>query len=143
MRSQGCPAPLSCLLPLLAAAQPLPLPLPPAPPGSEKNCCPVNWVEHEGSCYWFSRTAKPWPEAKKYCQLENGHLVVVGSWEEQVRARGAPRGASLFYGEVTILLSPQRFVQHHMGPVNTWMGLTDQDGPWRWIDGSDYEKGFQ
>ncbi|XP_070249224.1 asialoglycoprotein receptor 1 isoform X1 [Myotis yumanensis] len=87
--------------------------------GSEKNCCPINWVEHEGSCYWFSRTAKPWPEAEKYCQLENGHLVVVGSSEEQ------------------------KFVQHHMGPVNTWMGLTDQDGPWRWIDGSDYEKGFQ
>ncbi|XP_014405289.1 PREDICTED: asialoglycoprotein receptor 1 [Myotis brandtii] len=79
----------------------------------------INWVEHEGSCYWFSRTAKPWPEAEKYCQLENGHLVVVGSSEEQ------------------------KFVQHHMGPVNTWMGLTDQDGPWRWIDGSDYEKGFQ
>ncbi|EPQ15447.1 Disks large like protein 4 [Myotis brandtii] len=73
----------------------------------------------QGSCYWFSRTAKPWPEAEKYCQLENGHLVVVGSSEEQ------------------------KFVQHHMGPVNTWMGLTDQDGPWRWIDGSDYEKGFQ
>nr|KAF6305141.1 asialoglycoprotein receptor 1 [Pipistrellus kuhlii] len=84
-----------------------------------QNCCPVNWVEHEGSCYWFSRTAKPWPEAEKYCQLEDGHLVVVGSWQEQ------------------------KFVQHHMGPVNTWMGLTDQDGPWRWVDGTDYEKGFK
>lgn len=84
-----------------------------------QNCCPVNWVEHEGSCYWFSRSAKPWPEAEKYCQLEDGHLVVVGSWQEQ------------------------RFVQHHMGPVNTWMGLTDQDGPWRWVDGTDYEKGFK
>ncbi|XP_036124594.1 asialoglycoprotein receptor 1 [Molossus molossus] len=87
--------------------------------GTEKNCCPVNWVEHEGSCYWFSRSAKSWPEAEKYCQLENGHLVVIGSKEEQ------------------------KFVQHHMGSMNTWMGLTDQNGPWRWVDGTDYEKGFK
>ncbi|KAM5215199.1 asialoglycoprotein receptor 1 isoform 2-T2 [Hipposideros larvatus] len=87
--------------------------------GSEKTCCPVNWLEHEGSCYWFSRTGKPWPEAEKYCQLENAHLVVVSSWEEQ------------------------KFVQHHMGPGNTWIGLTDQNGPWRWVDGTDYETGFK
>ncbi|XP_027628973.1 asialoglycoprotein receptor 2 isoform X3 [Tupaia chinensis] len=47
-------------------------------------CCPVNWLEHEGSCYWFSSTGKTWSEAEKYCQLENSHLVVIGSWEEQV-----------------------------------------------------------
>uniref|UniRef100_A0A673TUI9 Asialoglycoprotein receptor 1 n=1 Tax=Suricata suricatta TaxID=37032 RepID=A0A673TUI9_SURSU len=87
--------------------------------GSAATCCPVNWVEYEGSCYWFSRSGKSWPEANKYCQLENAHLVVVGSWEEQ------------------------KFVQHHMGPVNTWMGLTDQSGPWKWVDGTDYEKGFK
>uniref|UniRef100_A0A8C9DS91 C-type lectin domain containing 10A n=1 Tax=Prolemur simus TaxID=1328070 RepID=A0A8C9DS91_PROSS len=54
--------------------------------GSERTCCPVNWVEHEGSCYWFSRSGKPWPEAEKYCQLENAHLVVINSREEQVGA---------------------------------------------------------
>ncbi|XP_057571369.1 asialoglycoprotein receptor 1 isoform X3 [Hippopotamus amphibius kiboko] len=87
--------------------------------GSERNCCPVNWMDYEGSCYWFSHSGKPWPEAEKYCQLENAHLVVVGSWEEQ------------------------KFIQHHMGPANTWMGLTDQNGPWKWVDGTDYESGFK
>lgn len=29
-----------------------------------------------------------------------------------------------------------------MGSVVTWIGLTDQNGPWRWVDGTDYEKGF-
>lgn len=86
---------------------------------SEKSCCPVNWVDYEGSCYWFSRSGKPWPEADNYCKLEDAHLVVVGSMEEQ------------------------RFVQHHAGPVNTWIGLTDQNGPWRWVDGTDYEKSFK
>ncbi|XP_013843394.1 asialoglycoprotein receptor 1 isoform X1 [Sus scrofa] len=93
--------------------------------GSERTCCPVNWVDYEGSCYWFSRSGKPWPEAEKYCQLENAHLVVVGSWEEQP------------------LLCPQKFIQHHVGPVNSWIGLTDQSGPWKWVDGTDYESGFK
>ncbi|XP_037665217.1 asialoglycoprotein receptor 1 [Choloepus didactylus] len=86
---------------------------------TEKPCCPVNWVELEGSCYWFSRSGKPWAEADKYCQLENAHLVVITSWEEQ------------------------RFLHHHIGPVNTWMGLTDHSGSWKWVDGTDYETGFK
>nr|XP_048304442.1 asialoglycoprotein receptor 1 isoform X3 [Myodes glareolus] len=87
--------------------------------GSARNCCPINWVEYEGSCYWFSGSARPWAEADKYCQLENARLVVVTSWDKQ------------------------KFVQHHMGPVNTWIGLTDQNGPWRWVDGTDYETSFK
>uniref|UniRef100_M3YGT5 Asialoglycoprotein receptor 1 n=2 Tax=Mustela putorius furo TaxID=9669 RepID=M3YGT5_MUSPF len=87
--------------------------------GSARTCCPVNWLEYEGSCYWFSRSGKPWPDADRYCQLESAHLVVVNSREEQ------------------------KFVQHHMGPVNTWMGLTDQSGLWKWVDGTDYETGFK
>lgn len=54
------------------------------PSGSEKTCCPLNWLEHEGSCYWFSQSGKSWPEADKDCQLQNSHLVVVTSSEEQV-----------------------------------------------------------
>ncbi|XP_051023958.1 asialoglycoprotein receptor 1-like [Acomys russatus] len=87
--------------------------------GSERTCCPVNWIEYEGSCYWFSSAGKPWAEADKYCRLENAHLVVVTSWEEQ------------------------KFVQRHMGPTNTWIGLTDQDGHWKWVDGTDYESSFK
>nr|XP_054391120.1 asialoglycoprotein receptor 1 isoform X2 [Pongo abelii] len=87
--------------------------------GSERACCPVNWVEHERSCYWFSRSGKAWADADNYCRLEDAHLVVVTSWEEQ------------------------KFVQHHTGPVNTWMGLHDQNGPWKWVDGTDYETGFK
>nr|XP_037852117.1 asialoglycoprotein receptor 2 isoform X1 [Chlorocebus sabaeus] len=62
--------------------------------GSQRTCCPVNWVEHQGSCYWFSRSGKAWAEAEKYCQLENAHLVVINSWEEQVRPRFPQAGGS-------------------------------------------------
>ncbi|KAM6163712.1 asialoglycoprotein receptor 1-like [Rhynchocyon petersi] len=82
-------------------------------------CCPVNWVEFEGSCYWFSRSGKSWHEAQKYCVLEDAYLAVVTSWEEQ------------------------NFIQHHAGSANTWMGLTDEPGHWKWVDGTDYETGFK
>ncbi|XP_077898877.1 C-type lectin domain family 10 member A isoform X1 [Ictidomys tridecemlineatus] len=89
------------------------------PSGSEKTCCPIDWLEHESSCYWFSQSDKSWPEADQNCQLQNSHLVVVTSLEEQ------------------------KFIEKHMSSVPSWMGLTDQNGPWRWVDGTDYERGFK
>uniref|UniRef100_A0A2K5Y0D9 C-type lectin domain containing 10A n=2 Tax=Mandrillus leucophaeus TaxID=9568 RepID=A0A2K5Y0D9_MANLE len=86
---------------------------------TERTCCPVNWVEHQDSCYWFSRSAMPWAEAEKHCQLENAHLVVINSREEQ------------------------NFVQEHLSFAYTWMGLSDREGAWKWVDGTDYETGFQ
>lgn len=53
------------------------------PSGTE--CCPINWVEFGGSCYWFSRDGLTWAEADQYCQMENAHLLVINSREEQVR----------------------------------------------------------
>ncbi|XP_052513656.1 asialoglycoprotein receptor 2-like isoform X3 [Budorcas taxicolor] len=82
-------------------------------------CCPVNWVEYDGSCYWFSRLGKPWLEAEKYCQLENAHLVVVNSREEQ------------------------KFVVQHSNPFRIWIGLTDSDGSWKWVDGTDYRHSYK
>ncbi|XP_057631637.1 asialoglycoprotein receptor 2-like [Chionomys nivalis] len=82
-------------------------------------CCPVNWVDHGGSCYWFSRGGLTWDEADKYCQLENAHLVVINSWEEQ------------------------KFIAKHIGSFHTWIGLTDKDGSWRWADGTDYRSNYK
>ncbi|XP_047403657.1 asialoglycoprotein receptor 2 isoform X4 [Sciurus carolinensis] len=82
-------------------------------------CCPVNWVEYEGSCYWFSRAGKTWSEADKYCQLENAHLVVINSREEQ------------------------KFILQHTGAFHIWIGLTDSDGSWKWVDGTDYRHSYK
>uniref|UniRef100_A0A8D1AZ14 Asialoglycoprotein receptor 2 n=1 Tax=Sus scrofa TaxID=9823 RepID=A0A8D1AZ14_PIG len=82
-------------------------------------CCPVNWVDYEGSCYWFSRSGKAWAEAEKYCQLENAHLVVINSREEQ------------------------KFIAQRTNPFQTWIGLTDSDGSWKWVDGTDYGNGYK
>lgn len=56
----------------------------PARSAAGTECCPIGWLEHAGSCYWFSRSGSNWPEAQKYCQLENAHLVAINSREEQV-----------------------------------------------------------
>uniref|UniRef100_A0A8D1LCQ6 C-type lectin domain-containing protein n=1 Tax=Sus scrofa TaxID=9823 RepID=A0A8D1LCQ6_PIG len=82
-------------------------------------CCPVNWVDYEGSCYWFSRSGKAWAEAEKYCQLENAHLVVINSREEQ------------------------KFIAQRTNPFQTWIGLTDSDGSWKWVDGTDYGNSYK
>ncbi|XP_051681254.1 asialoglycoprotein receptor 2 [Oryctolagus cuniculus] len=82
-------------------------------------CCPVNWVEHEGGCYWFSSTGKTWPEADRYCRLENAHLLVINSWDEQ------------------------KFIAQHVRPFHIWIGLTDSDGSWKWVDGTDYRSNYK
>ncbi|XP_055971106.1 asialoglycoprotein receptor 2 [Sorex fumeus] len=76
-------------------------------------CCPVNWIEHEGSCYWFSHTGSTWSEAENYCQLEKAHLVVINSKDEQ------------------------DFIVQHTNSFNNWIGLTERDGFWKWVDGTD------
>lgn len=46
-------------------------------------------------------------------------------------------------GDVTpALLSSQTFVQGHIGSY-TWMGLSDPEGVWKWVDGTDYETNFK
>nr|KAF6414993.1 asialoglycoprotein receptor 2 [Molossus molossus] len=82
-------------------------------------CCPVNWLEHKGRCYWFSQTGMTWPEAEKYCQLENSHLVVINSREEQ------------------------EFIVAHMGPFHTWIGLSESNGSWKWVDGTDLGNSYK
>ncbi|XP_012785161.2 asialoglycoprotein receptor 2 [Ochotona princeps] len=82
-------------------------------------CCPVNWVDHEGGCYWFSSVGKTWAEADEYCRLENAHLLVINSWDEQ------------------------KFIVQHVRPFHIWIGLTDSEGSWKWVDGTDYRSSYK
>lgn len=83
------------------------------------DCCPINWVEHEGSCYWFSQVGLTWAEAEAYCQLENAHLLVINSWDEQ------------------------KFVVKHTRSFHVWIGLIERDGVWTWVDGTEYRSSFK
>ncbi|XP_076792570.1 asialoglycoprotein receptor 2 isoform X2 [Arvicanthis niloticus] len=83
------------------------------------DCCPVNWVEYGGSCYWFSLDGLTWAEADQYCQLENAHLLVINSRDEQ------------------------DFVVKHRAAYHIWIGLTDRDGSWKWVDGTEYRSNYK
>lgn len=86
---------------------------------SQTPCCPNNWLEYQGSCYWFSSSGKSWNDADRYCQLMNAYLVVINSREEQ------------------------NFVQRHLSASYTWMGLSDPEGVWKWADGTNYETNYK
>ncbi|XP_049733100.1 C-type lectin domain family 17, member A isoform X2 [Elephas maximus indicus] len=83
--------------------------------GCTRVTCPDGWLPFEGKCYYFSQVTKSWEEARKFCQENYSHLVIISSFAEQnfvAKAHGSPR----VY----------------------WLGLNDKDheGDWHWLDGS-------
>ncbi|XP_064336005.1 C-type lectin domain family 17, member A isoform X4 [Camelus dromedarius] len=77
--------------------------------------CSEGWLPFQGKCYYFSPSTKSWDEARKFCQENYSHLVIISSIAEQIfvsKAHGSPR-------------------------VH-WLGLNDRklEGDWRWLDGS-------
>ncbi|XP_037363827.1 C-type lectin domain family 17, member A [Talpa occidentalis] len=83
--------------------------------GCTRVTCPDGWLPFEGKCYYFSQVTKSWEEARKFCQENYSHLVIISSFAEQnfvAKAHGSPR----VY----------------------WLGLSDrgQEKDWRWLDGS-------
>nr|XP_035922120.1 uncharacterized protein LOC118519057 isoform X3 [Halichoerus grypus] len=42
--------------------------------GSQNTCCPPNWLEYGGSCYWFSGSGKTWEDADRLlCRAISAH----------------------------------------------------------------------
>ncbi|XP_045048544.1 C-type lectin domain family 17, member A [Desmodus rotundus] len=77
--------------------------------------CPEGWLAFEGRCYYFSPNTKSWDEARKFCQENYSHLVIINSVTEQ------------------------NFVaKAHRSPRVYWLGLSDKEheGKWKWLDGS-------
>uniref|UniRef100_A0A671P928 C-type lectin domain-containing protein n=1 Tax=Sinocyclocheilus anshuiensis TaxID=1608454 RepID=A0A671P928_9TELE len=78
------------------------------------------------SClYYFSSEKKSWTESRKYCREKGADLIIINNREEQV---------SEIYC-VCLKWSDNNRV---------WIGLTDSDeeGTWKWVDGSTLTSGF-
>ncbi|KAB1254289.1 C-type lectin domain family 4 member E [Camelus dromedarius] len=86
---------------------------------SLKNCCPLNWVHFQSSCYFFSTNTMTWTASLKNCSSMGSHLVVINSLEEQ---------------EFLFLTKPKK--------KEFYIGLTDQvtEGQWQWVDGTPFTK---
>ncbi|OWF47823.1 perlucin-like protein [Mizuhopecten yessoensis] len=44
--------------------------------------CGPGWVYFEDHCYWFSRDATSWPDARAHCQTLHGDLVAITGFQE-------------------------------------------------------------
>ncbi|XP_077327872.1 C-type lectin domain family 10 member A-like [Lithobates pipiens] len=77
--------------------------------------CSKGWMRYGLSCYSFSSSSRPWNVSKKDCEEREAHLIVINSEGEMNFLRG---------------IANKRFV---------WIGLTDLDGTWKWVDGTPYE----
>ncbi|NP_001086907.2 mannose receptor C-type 1 L homeolog [Xenopus laevis] len=72
--------------------------------------CPEKWFEFTGHCYYITNTLKSWDGAKTTCEKMNSHLIMINSLEEQ---------------EFAVEFAVQK---------TTWIGLSDADGEWKWVD---------
>ncbi|XP_073479575.1 asialoglycoprotein receptor 1-like isoform X2 [Aquarana catesbeiana] len=76
--------------------------------------CELGWKHYAFSCYYFAQNMRTWESAKKDCETREAHLVVINGEEE-----------NSFVGELS-------------QSQTTWIGLTDLDGSWKWVDGTSY-----
>ncbi|XP_073480464.1 C-type lectin domain family 10 member A-like [Aquarana catesbeiana] len=82
---------------------------------SSNPLCSEGWRHYGPSCYYLSSGSKPWNTSNKECENKEAHLVVINSEEEMNFLRG---------------IANKEFF---------WIGLTDADGTWRWVDGTPYD----
>ncbi|XP_077327202.1 asialoglycoprotein receptor 2-like [Lithobates pipiens] len=82
---------------------------------SSNPLCSEGWSHYGLSCYYLSSDRKLWNNAKEDCENKEAHLVVINGQEEMNFLLG--------------ITNKQTF----------WIGLTDADGTWRWVDGTSYD----
>ncbi|XP_040203047.1 C-type lectin domain family 10 member A-like [Rana temporaria] len=82
--------------------------------GSPGAICGIDWTCHESSCYYFSFRIMTWMMAQKDCEDMGAHLLVINSKEETI------------------------FIEKLSYGMLVWIGLTDRNGTWKWVDGTSY-----
>ncbi|XP_077327208.1 asialoglycoprotein receptor 2-like isoform X2 [Lithobates pipiens] len=82
---------------------------------SSNPLCSEGWRHNGLSCYYLSSDSIPWNASKKECENKGAHLVVINGEAEMNFLRGIANKQSI------------------------WIGLTDADGTWRWVDGTSYD----
>uniref|UniRef100_A0A8C5WCP0 C-type lectin domain-containing protein n=1 Tax=Leptobrachium leishanense TaxID=445787 RepID=A0A8C5WCP0_9ANUR len=73
------------------------------------------WTPFQMNCYKLYDEKKTWEEAKQHCEAQKAHLIVINSDAEQ---------------ELMKNMTKDQYI---------WLGLTDADGSWKWIDGTRYD----
>lgn len=91
--------------------------------------CPTGWILMNSVCYYFpfsdSFGLKTWQQARQFCQLYGGDLLVIDSTDKQNTT-------------VNFLMN------HQSEPSRYWIGLSDlhEEGTWKWVDGTELVEGY-
>ncbi|KAM9419860.1 uncharacterized protein ACWYII_022739 isoform 2-T2 [Salvelinus alpinus] len=82
--------------------------------------CAEDWEYYGGKCYYFSPDKLTWVQSRDECITRGGHLVIIGSREEQ-KFLDQQTGTKMLNAE-------DKF----------WIGLTDSinENEWLWVDNS-------
>uniref|UniRef100_A0A670ISG2 C-type lectin domain-containing protein n=1 Tax=Podarcis muralis TaxID=64176 RepID=A0A670ISG2_PODMU len=90
-------------------------------PSTPTECCPDGWIGYQRKCYYFSDSDRNWTYSQNYCASFDASLVVIDSQEEMI------------------------FLRRYKGPADHWIGLQrmDDQGPWKWINGTIFNKSFE
>ncbi|KAL7855936.1 hypothetical protein AOLI_G00195400 [Acnodon oligacanthus] len=87
---------------------------------SERDINTPGWIYFSSSVYYISSEEKIWSESRQYCRERGADLVTINSRDEQ------------------------DFTEMMRKGQKAWIGLTDSDeeGAWKWVDGSALTTGF-
>ncbi|XP_013888866.1 galactose-specific lectin nattectin [Austrofundulus limnaeus] len=81
--------------------------------------CLPGWTRYAGQCYLFRATATSWADAEGYCNRFGAHLTSIQGPDQYRFIR--------------------RLIEKATGTnTRTWVGGTNTDGDWTWIDGSPF-----
>ncbi|KAK7166917.1 hypothetical protein R3I94_001337 [Phoxinus phoxinus] len=77
------------------------------------------WTYYQSSLYFFSSESKSWNESRIYCRDRGADLVIINNGNEL------------------------EFVNKISGKVVFWIGLSEVEGRWKWVDGSELNSSYK
>ncbi|KAH1182644.1 hypothetical protein KIL84_004136, partial [Mauremys mutica] len=82
--------------------------------------CPEGWVGYGGKCYYFSELEGNWSSSQSHCSSLGASLAGIDTLQENA------------------------FMLRYKGPPDHWIGLQrEQDQPWKWPNGTEFNNLFE
>ncbi|XP_056323311.1 CD209 antigen-like protein C [Danio aesculapii] len=78
-----------------------------------------SWFYYQSNFYFISSEEKNWNESRRYCRDRGADLIIIDNREEQ------------------------DLVKKLSGGFTAWIGLTDSEDRWKWVDGTNMTTGFR